>query len=55
MTAWQAPDIFMSLADALHIIFSGAATVDGLSSATILDSIKIARASAVLLTEIQGT
>ncbi|HIG64415.1 MAG TPA: RnfABCDGE type electron transport complex subunit D [Methyloprofundus sp.] len=55
MTAWQAPDIFISLADALHVIFSGTATIDGLSSATLLDSIKTAGASTALLTEIPST
>ena len=55
MTAWQAPDIFISLADALHVIFSGTATIDGLSSATLLDSLKTAGASTALLTEIPST
>ena len=55
MTAWQAPTIFLPLEGALNIIFSESATIDGLSSATVLDSIKTARISGILLTEMPTT
>ena len=51
MTAWQAPFAFLPLNDAVNVIFLGLDKFDGLSSATILDSIKTARSSGVLLTE----
>ncbi len=52
MTAWQTPDTFLSYNDSLQLIFSGPILFDGLSSATVLDSIKTAKASGLLSSEL---
>lgn len=51
MTAWQSPYTFLSAFDSLNLVFSGQPAFDGLSSATVLDSIKTYRNSELLLSE----
>lgn len=52
MTSWQTPLLALSLPDALHIIFLGQAAFEGLSSATVLDSVKTHLMSGQALTTI---
>lgn len=51
MTTWQTPYTFLPLLDSLNLIFLDLSTWDGLSSATVLDSIKTAKASGLSLTD----
>lgn len=55
MTSWQDPLVCLSLFDALNIILSGQQTFDGLSAATLLDSIKTQLSSGLTLTEINAS
>lgn len=55
MTVWQGPYTFQPLADAVTLIFSGSVTFDSISSATVLDSIKTAKASGSSLMEIRSS
>lgn len=52
MTSWQAPLSALSFNDALNIILTKAPLIDGLSSATILDSVKTQLSTGLSLTEI---
>lgn len=54
MTGWQSPLVFLSLFDALNIIILEQPVIDGLSGATILDSVKTHLATGLTLTEING-
>ena len=54
MTHWQNPQVFLSLSDALNIILSEQLTLDGLSGATLLDSVKTHIGSGLSLTEINA-
>ncbi|OQK16643.1 electron transport complex subunit D [Methyloprofundus sedimenti] len=51
MTSWQTPYTFLPVFDSLDLIFLEQASFDGLSSATVLDSIKTYTASGLSLTE----
>lgn len=54
MTSWQDPQFSLPLTDALQLIFSEQQSIDGLSSATLLDSIKTHISSGNSLTEINA-
>ncbi len=55
MTRWQAPSVTLDLIDTLNIIFTQAPLIDGLSSATILDSVKTQLSTGLPLTEITAS
>ncbi len=55
MTLWQAPLVSLSLIDTLNIILASVPLIDGLSSATLLDSVKTQLSTGLLLTEIKAT
>jgi len=54
MTSWQSPQLFLPLADALNIILAEQTGIDGVSAATVLDSVKTQLTSGQALTEIMA-
>lgn len=55
MTGWQTTGLFLSFSDAIELIFSGQLAIDGLSSATVLDSAKTQLSLGQALSEINTT
>lgn len=55
MTAWQSPYLFLLCTDSLQLIFSETTTIDGLSSATLLDYIKTQLSLGTAATEIKSS
>lgn len=55
MTNWQDPTVSLPFVDVLSIILTEQQTVDGLSGATLLDSIKTQLSTGLSLTEIKAT
>ena len=54
MTTWQDPLVSLAIIDSISLIFSEPQAIDGLSSATILDSVKTQIGSGLSLTEINA-
>lgn len=55
MTSWQDPTLSLPLADALNIIFTEQQAINGLSGATLLDSVKTQLSTGLSLTEIKAS
>jgi len=52
MTRWQDPQVFLSLVDAFNVILIEQGTFDGVSGATVLDSVKTQLSTGLTLGEI---